>query len=131
VLIENDGADAVAGTFGGLPEGATFLETGMRWRVTYTGGDGNDVAVTLVEIPPPVLTSIRVTPGTGAQEGFFVIEIVGRGVASRQHDLEISTDLLNWVRLLVVVGNASTGAIAVTVLRSQGIERAFFRVRPR
>ena len=38
------------GTFAGLPEGATipnFLNSGQTGTITYHGGDGNDVAVTL------------------------------------------------------------------------------------
>ncbi|MBT3374776.1 MAG: hypothetical protein HN406_04215, partial [Lentisphaerae bacterium] len=50
VLVDNDGtADAVAGTFDGLAEGGTvstdFGGTGKTARITYAGGDGNDVAI--------------------------------------------------------------------------------------
>lgn len=43
VVIANDGADAVSGTFAGLPEGAAVPGTNLRVR--YAGGDGNDVAL--------------------------------------------------------------------------------------
>jgi hypothetical protein len=49
VILKNDGADAVNGTFLNAPEGATFggaLNT--AFRITYHGGDGNDVAITRV-----------------------------------------------------------------------------------
>ncbi|RIK63429.1 MAG: hypothetical protein DCC65_15925 [Planctomycetota bacterium] len=55
-VINNDGADPVVGTFAGLPEGATFLNAGQLWQITYVGGDGNDVFVTAVEptcVDPP------------------------------------------------------------------------------
>ncbi|WP_238412018.1 autotransporter-associated beta strand repeat-containing protein [Saccharothrix deserti] len=42
VVIDNTGADAVTGTFDGLPEGA---EIGGH-RISYRGGDGNDVELT-------------------------------------------------------------------------------------
>ncbi|ONI85163.1 hypothetical protein ALI22I_30640 [Saccharothrix sp. ALI-22-I] len=42
VVIDNTGADAVTGTFDGLPEGA---QVGAL-RITYRGGDGNDVELT-------------------------------------------------------------------------------------
>ncbi|WP_425619265.1 PA14 domain-containing protein [Anatilimnocola sp. NA78] len=49
VIIQNDGADAVVGTFNGLAEGAqiatNFLGSGLRAFITYTGGTGNDVAI--------------------------------------------------------------------------------------
>jgi autotransporter-associated beta strand protein len=46
IIVKNDGAAAVLGTFAGLPEGATvFASNGRALRITYTGGDGNDIAV--------------------------------------------------------------------------------------
>lgn len=47
-IINNDGSDAVTGTFSGLPEGATivgFLGSGLDATITYAGGDGNDVVI--------------------------------------------------------------------------------------
>ena len=46
ILVENDGSDAVSGTFAGLPEGAVFTADSESFRISYTGGDGNDVVVT-------------------------------------------------------------------------------------
>jgi autotransporter-associated beta strand protein len=45
-LIQNDGIDAVMGTFAGLPQGATLLLGGMTFQVSYLGGTGNDVVLT-------------------------------------------------------------------------------------
>src|SRR5262249_54992943 len=49
ILIKNDLSDAVSGNFSGLPEGAVvsnnFLGSGLTARITYRGGDGNDVAI--------------------------------------------------------------------------------------
>lgn len=48
-IITNDGTDPIAGTFANLPEGATFsTEFGLTFRITYRGGDGNDVVITRV-----------------------------------------------------------------------------------
>ena len=57
VIVNNDGSDAIQGTFNGLPEGATiasFLGSQLNARISYSGGDGNDVALTAiasVELP--------------------------------------------------------------------------------
>ena len=54
-IIDNDGADAISGTFNGLPEGGTisdFLGSGLEARVTYAGGDGNDV---VLEVATPTI----------------------------------------------------------------------------
>jgi autotransporter-associated beta strand protein len=45
-LIQNDGTDAVVGTFAGLPEGTTLLLGGMTFQISYVGGTGNDVVLT-------------------------------------------------------------------------------------
>jgi hypothetical protein len=42
VIIDNQGAGRINGTFDGLPEGAAV----GAFRLTYHGGDGNDVALT-------------------------------------------------------------------------------------
>jgi hypothetical protein len=44
--IDNDGADAVIGTFNGLPEGATVHSLNGLTQISYVGGDGNDVTLT-------------------------------------------------------------------------------------
>ncbi len=44
-IIDNDGSDAVVGTFSGLPEGTTFSVNGTPFRITYAGGTGNDVVI--------------------------------------------------------------------------------------
>src|SRR5262249_28869575 len=44
-IIDNDGSDSIVGTFNGLPEGATFTASGVPFRITYTGGTGNDVVL--------------------------------------------------------------------------------------
>ncbi|MFO0909074.1 MAG: autotransporter-associated beta strand repeat-containing protein [Isosphaeraceae bacterium] len=52
-IIDNDGTDAVVGTFNGLAEGATYTDVidpdlglSLKYRVSYRGGDGNDVVLT-------------------------------------------------------------------------------------
>ncbi len=48
-IIDNDAADAVTGTFLNLAEGATF--DGYVLKVSYVGGDGNDVTLTVQSVP--------------------------------------------------------------------------------
>jgi len=46
VIIRNDGTDAVNGTFLNAPEGSVFSgPLNTAFRITYRGGDGNDVAI--------------------------------------------------------------------------------------
>ena len=50
-IVSNDGVDAISGTFNGLAEGSTFTVGETVFRISYVGGDGNDVALT-VQIYP-------------------------------------------------------------------------------
>ena len=52
VLIDNDGADAITGTFAGLVQGALLTINGDTFLIDYTGGDGNDVE--LIRVPATV-----------------------------------------------------------------------------
>ncbi len=52
-ILRNDGSDPVGGTFLNAPEGGIFggaLNT--AFRITYQGGDGNDVVITRVNRAP-------------------------------------------------------------------------------
>jgi YVTN family beta-propeller protein len=42
-----------SGTFAGLPQGTAIVANGVRLRISYTGGDGNDVTLT-VDSPPSI-----------------------------------------------------------------------------
>jgi fibronectin-binding autotransporter adhesin len=50
-IINNNASDAISGTFKNLPEGtnlgSNFLGSGLTGTITYVGGTGNDVAITL------------------------------------------------------------------------------------
>lgn len=55
-ILENDGSDPVNGAFSGLPEGSFIASTGdgvasQLFRISYTGGDGNDVVLTALSLP--------------------------------------------------------------------------------
>lgn len=47
LLVANDDVDPVIGTFAGLAEGATFTADGVMLGITYAGGTGNDVVLTV------------------------------------------------------------------------------------
>lgn len=46
VVLANDGSDAISGTFAGLPEGAIVSAGSRFFKISYTGGTGNDVELT-------------------------------------------------------------------------------------
>ena len=49
-IIDNDASDAVTGTFTGIAEGGTITADGVTYTVTYKGGDGNDVVLTVKSV---------------------------------------------------------------------------------
>jgi hypothetical protein len=51
IIIDNDGTDAVTGTFAGLAEGATFTLGSTVLKISYKGGTGNDVVLSVVSAP--------------------------------------------------------------------------------
>jgi autotransporter-associated beta strand protein len=86
-IVNNDGADAVAGKFIGLPQGATFVVGTTQFQINYAGGDGNDVVLTRIvtlEIERVSANAVRLLWLTNGAAGF---------------DLECSTNLAtaNWV----------------------------------
>ncbi len=58
-IVNNFGSQPIDGTFSGLPEGAVipnFLGSGLSATITYAGGDGNDVLVSVGSAPTTTTT---------------------------------------------------------------------------
>ena len=64
-IIDNDGGDAVTGTFAGLAEGAQLNVGGVTMTISYVGGTGNDVVLTVTGIPPGVSLAVNRTGSGG------------------------------------------------------------------
>ncbi len=56
-IIDNRSSTDVDGTFKNLPEGTTIKVKDVVFKITYKGGDGNDVVLSVVSAPT--------TPDTG------------------------------------------------------------------
>jgi autotransporter-associated beta strand protein len=95
LIIANDGADAVTGTFNGLPEGSIFTNSGTVLQITYRGSDGNDVLLTRVN-PPAQLTSIAALANS--------VQLQGAGLSNLTYTIQANTNLTstNWL----VIGSA-------------------------
>jgi autotransporter-associated beta strand protein len=46
IIVSNDAAEPITGTFAGLPEGAVTNVNGVTLAISYAGGNGNDVTLT-------------------------------------------------------------------------------------
>ena len=86
-LINNDGADAVSGTFAGLPEGAILTTNGVDFRVSYLGGTGNDVTLTVPGGAPPSTIQFSGLNSNG------LFTLTGAGFSNAPYVLEATTHL--------------------------------------
>jgi len=57
-ILDNQGTAPIVGNFLGLPEGSTFSSGGSQFQITYAGGTGNDVVVSVVVPEPASLGAI-------------------------------------------------------------------------
>ncbi len=72
-LIDNDGTDAITGTFTGQSQNSTLTFNGVLMRLNYAGGDGNDLVLSVANNPP---TDISLT-ATSIPENNAVNAAVG------------------------------------------------------
>jgi autotransporter-associated beta strand protein len=68
-IIRKVGAGAVNGIFNGLPQNALLTVNGQKFRISYTGGSGNDVVLTHIDTAP-LLSGVACDPLK--PEGSFV-----------------------------------------------------------
>jgi hypothetical protein len=125
VIIQNDGADAVNGTFNGLPEGAVFGIGGAPFQITYQGGQGsNDVVLTQIGLPtPPQISGITSLPNGQ-------IQLTGSGIAGSSYTVLANTNLAttNWISLGTIAA-AQNGALSFTDPDAPKYSMRFYRFR--
>ena len=69
VILNNDGGEAITGAFNGLAEGAIKSVGNFDFRISYVGGSGNDVTLTLTNTTlQPVAATVFGGNGNGAIE---------------------------------------------------------------
>ena len=114
LLIDNDGADPVVGTFLGLPEGATFDASGAAFQISYVAGTGNDVVVTALAVPSCTISSSANPAPAGAS---IVL------TAHVRSSLGQPTGLVSFVEGTATLGTTaldSNGDAAITVVLAPG-----------
>lgn len=114
VLVRNDGTDAIVGTFTGKPEGfvfSNFLGSGQNRKLTYVGGDGNDIALVVdAPVPPARIGDLDRSFGLG---GIAAISI-GNSNLEQVFDVAIQSDGK------IVAAGYSNGDFAIIRLLSDG-----------
>lgn len=62
LILNNASLAPSSGSFAGLSEGAQLPVGGQLFRITYRGGDGNEVVLTRLHAPPPERTGVVPLP---------------------------------------------------------------------
>jgi acetyl esterase/lipase len=79
-IIDNDGSDPVSGIFVNqsrqIVEGTTFLVDGIAFSISYRGGDGNDVVLTVAPQPTLALTQSKSSTVYGEP---FTVDVTASG----------------------------------------------------
>src|SRR5262249_34082573 len=107
ILVANDGTDAISGTFAGLPEGATITLAALAFHISYHGGDGNDVALTSLAVPPPG-ASTSVNDGAAQRSRVTPIQVPFSTVVT------FAGPVQNAFRVSRTGAGAPTGDVALT-----------------
>jgi hypothetical protein len=100
VIVNNDGDDAITGQFNGLNEGQVVALNGQNLRISYVGGNGNDVVLTFENVVnvAPVATDLSISTAEDAPYSGTL----------EAHD----TDSSNLT--YVIVANATHGTVSIT-----------------
>ena len=138
IVIANDGTDPLdtlgSTTFfsmGGnqLTEGESFSAAGANWTISYVGGTGNDVTLTMTPaaaaISLELLTFNFSAPAGGGTGQRLQGSVSGPpGAAVR---LLRSPDLVEWTQLSTITLNGS-GSAAFDVVDPLAAQRAFYKL---
>lgn len=101
--FNNDGSEAIVGTFSGLPNGSVFTAGGLQFRITYGDVFGNDVVLSVTN------TALRLTLVTIGGGGNF------NGAIDSNECFSINVVLTN------VLGTSVTDISATLVPHTPGI----------
>lgn len=139
VVIANDGSDPIE-TSGGatffsiagnpMSEGETFTAGGADWTISYVGGTGNDVTLTVAPAtaPPAALAVTSFSLGTprGGGTGKQVQGSLS-GPPSAVVRMQRSSNLIDWTLLTTLNLNGS-GTATFDVTDPLATDRAFYRM---
>ena len=117
-IYNNDGTEAVTNTFNGLTNGATFNVSGIPFKISYTGGTGNDVVLTQL-LSVPSLTALPL--GNANLKFSWPTNYTG-------FTLESNTNLTSTVWSAVVPLPVISGTNYVATNNMTGLQK-FFRLR--
>jgi fibronectin-binding autotransporter adhesin len=94
-ILRKNSSGPIGGFFKSLPEGAIFSLGGADFRITYSGGDGNDVVLTQLTAPPqPAINGFTIVPK--GQSGGGQTTMTGTAAPDTHYIVEACSDLISW-----------------------------------
>jgi len=121
-IIENDGTNAVTGTFFGLPEGAVIDKGAAQLLLSYQGGpNSNNVTLTALAqpCPPPQLTIALLTNSQ--------VQLSWTGCPSNYYRLAVTTNFQNWAWLTPPLVPPPTNGLMTFIAPALSLSQ-FFRL---
>jgi autotransporter-associated beta strand protein len=102
VILNNDGSEAIQGTFAGLPNGSLITANGLQFRIRYSAIFENDVVLTVTN------TAAR---------------LVGSGLFGGNGDGNIDVNECNFLQVAVtnVTGGTLSGVVGTLVSKTPGV----------
>jgi parallel beta-helix repeat protein len=101
VIVNNDGTDAVTGTFAGLPQNATFNVSGTTFQINYAGGsNSNDVVLTATAVTCnniSIPTNITTLTNQQVVVPLNIDDTTGRGILSFTYTLNYNSSVLQYI----------------------------------
>ena len=83
-IIRGDKIHPILGTFNGLAEGSTLFINGVKFRISYAGGDGTDVVLTIAAITVGI-SGVSQNEGNAGFTAFqFPVTLVNGPLSSNQ-----------------------------------------------
>jgi autotransporter-associated beta strand protein len=119
-IIDNDGSEPVTNTFTALPEGATLNVSGTPFRISYIGGDGNDVVLTQLTATQQPLLKIQTSSATNV--------VLSWATNFTGYSLEANTNLNANVWVVVSPAPSVSGTNNVVTNITVGLQK-YYRLR--
>lgn len=123
IIVNKNGSDPIVSGFPALPEGSTLNINHRQFKISYLGGDGNDVVLTQISEPLPgkVDELLRYADH---------IELIGTGTPGVPYTVQANHDLTttNWVSIGTAPANGS-GKIYTLDADSNNYPIRFYRLR--
>ena len=127
-IIDNQGSISISGTFNGLSEGSVISANGRAYQISYVGGTGNDVTLSVLNAPTVTLfnpasgkigTSVVIT----GSDFINVSQVSFNGTDQPTYTVDSPTQITTTVPL-----GATTGTISVTTVAGIGTSTNSFTV---